>query len=121
MTLTGQYAERAKGSYKTVEGRALLSAVRRALALLDEQMKKPASYERGAKIASILSALELSADRYDLYGEKDRRHPIGKRAKSRMLVALQVLVDEAYRDENDPILVAARIKARAAIANAYVR
>ena len=73
MTLTGQYAERAKGSYKTMEGRTLLSAVRQALALLDEQMKKPASYERGAKIASILSALELATDQYDLFGEKDRR------------------------------------------------
>lgn len=71
--LTGDYARRASCIYKTIEGRELLAAVRSALKLLDAEMTKPASVERGERIASICSGLELAADRYDLYGEKDRR------------------------------------------------
>lgn len=73
MSLSGRYAEDAKRNYKTVEGKALLAAVREFLRLLDEEMKKPSSNERGGNIGRLASSLELAADRYDLFGEKDRR------------------------------------------------
>ena len=73
MSLTGSYAERAEKTYKTVEGRALLAAVREVLRLMDAEMKKPSSNERGKKLGRIFTALELAADQYDLFGEKDRR------------------------------------------------
>jgi hypothetical protein len=71
--LTGDYAERATKVYKTVEGKALLSAVREYLSQLDAEMKQPSSNERGKRLAGLASFLEMAADRYDLFGEKDRR------------------------------------------------
>jgi hypothetical protein len=71
--LTGEYAVSATKNYKTVEGRQLLAAVRQAVLLIDEEMKKPPSNERGRRIGQITSALEMAADSYDLFGEKDRR------------------------------------------------
>lgn len=73
MVLTGEYAERAKRNYKTAEGKQLLAAVRIALGLLDAEMDSPSTPERGKKIAAIINNLEIAADQYDLYGEKDRR------------------------------------------------
>lgn len=74
MTLAGRYAEDAKRSYKTVEGRRLLAHVREAIRLIDDAVKNiPSGVERGRRIGKIVSALEFSADQYDLYGEKDRR------------------------------------------------
>lgn len=73
MSLGGRYAEEAKKNYKTVEGRELLAAVREAILLIDEEMKQPSSLERGQRMARITGNLEMAADQYDLYGEKDRR------------------------------------------------
>ena len=73
MTLTGNYAKRATKSYKTVEGKRFLSMVRQALRLMDQVMKGPSTHQRGEAIAQIMSELEMAADAYDLYGEKDRR------------------------------------------------
>ena len=71
--LTGEYAERGKKSYKTVEGRKLLASVREAVRLLDQEMKTPASPERGKRIGAICTGLEMAADAYDLFGEKNRQ------------------------------------------------
>ena len=79
MSLGGRYAEDAKKSYKTVEGRELLAAVREAIRLIDEEMDKPSSRERGMSISIIVGALEFAADRYDLFGEKDRRRKLAQR------------------------------------------
>lgn len=73
MPLTGRYAEDAKKSYKTVEGKQFLAAVREFLKLLDAEMKAPSSNERGQRVGALAGALEFAADRYDLFGEKDRR------------------------------------------------
>ncbi len=73
MSLTGEYAKRAAESFKTVEGRQLLSDVREALRLMDEAMREPSTAYRGQQIGKIMTALEMAADRYDLFGEKDRR------------------------------------------------
>ena len=73
--LTGDYAKQAVKAYKTVEGRELLASVREAVRLLDIEMKKPPSMERGGRIGAICTGLEMAADRYDLFGEKDRRRP----------------------------------------------
>jgi len=73
MSLTGDYAKRASKTYKTVEGRQLLSAVREFLRLLDIEMKAPSSNERGQRIGELATALEIATDVYDLFGEKDRR------------------------------------------------
>jgi hypothetical protein len=77
MSLTGNYVERAKRNYKTVEGREFLAAVREFLRLLDVEMKAPSSIERGRRVGQLASGLEMAADRYDLFGEKDRRRKQG--------------------------------------------
>jgi hypothetical protein len=68
-------AAEAKKNYKTVEGRQLLAAVREAVRLIDEEMAHPSTVERGKRISAVMNALEVAADIYDLYGEKDRRRP----------------------------------------------
>src|SRR6266700_2630058 len=62
MALSGRYAEDAKRSYKTVEGRQFLAAVRDAICRIDEEMEQPSSNERGKRIAIIAGALEFAAD-----------------------------------------------------------
>lgn len=79
--LTGRFSEDAKKSYKTVEGRALCSAVREALRLIDLEMHGPSTDVRGKRIAEICNALELVADRYELFGEKDRRRKVKSAAE----------------------------------------
>lgn len=73
MSLTGEFAGRATKSYKTVEGRALLKAVREALSQMDKVMRISSTVERGKQIGQIMTFLEMQADCYDLFGEKDRR------------------------------------------------
>jgi hypothetical protein len=81
MSLTGRSVQDAARNYKTIEGRALLAAVREFLRLLDEEMKKPSSVYRGQRVGQLSNALELAADRYDLFGEKDRRKIQEERTK----------------------------------------
>jgi hypothetical protein len=71
--LHGEYATRAKKNYKTAEGRAFLAGVRKFIKELDIEMKRPSDNARGHRIAAITNSLELAADRYDLFGERDRR------------------------------------------------
>ena len=75
MSLSGRYSKDAERNYKTVEGRALLAAVREFLRLIDSEMKVPQRYTRGweSKMARLANGLEIAADAYDLFGEKDRR------------------------------------------------
>ena len=73
MSLTGSYATDAAKTYKTIEGRQLLASVREVLAAVDVEMCKPSTVERGKRLAVIMNLLEMAADSYDLFGEKDRR------------------------------------------------
>ena len=77
--LTGEYAARARKSYKTLEAKKFLAAVREGIVRIDLEMKKPSSPERGGRIAEITSAIEMAADSFDLYGEQGpRRRKKGK-------------------------------------------
>ena len=73
MTFSGDYAERASKTYKTIEGKRLLAAVREFLTLLDAEMKASFELERAKRVAKLANALDIEADCYDLFGEKDRR------------------------------------------------
>jgi hypothetical protein len=77
--LTGKYAARAAKTYKTKEGRELLASVRMVLSAMDNAMRGPSTPERGRRIGQIMTALDLAADRYDLFGEKPRK-PRGNNA-----------------------------------------
>ena len=74
----GWIEEGRHAGYKTVEGRELLAAVRIALTALDAEMRSPSTAERGKRIGLICNALELAADIYDRFGEKDRQRKAAK-------------------------------------------
>lgn len=52
--------------------RDLTSMVARAIAAIDAEMKRPASNERGARIAQITNALELENDIAKRFGLSNR-------------------------------------------------
>lgn len=48
--------------------RTLISATEAAINLIDAEMKKPSTAERGSRVAEILNSLELSKDIAKRYG-----------------------------------------------------